>query len=111
MTTYGSLNNLIIHGVAYATPKVGMGCTILSWTDRIPATIVSVSKSGKSFEFTYDDYHRTDTNGLSENQTYEYTSRPDGVRNKARLCKDKRYKCHGRIVIVGIRERYEDPHF
>jgi hypothetical protein len=49
------------------------GATILSWTDRHPATVVDVFTQGK---FTYitvqkDNYTRTDNNGLSDNQTYE----------------------------------------
>jgi hypothetical protein len=97
--------------VAPPTPQVGMGCTKISWTDRTPCTIVSVSKSGKSFDFTYDDYRRTDTNGWSEHQEYEYTPRPDAPRSRARLCKDGRYKCHGMTILVGEREKYDDPHF
>lgn len=102
---------MLFANIASDFPQVGMGCTTISWTDRNPCTIVSVSKSGKSFEFTYDDYKRIDNNGLSGNQTWEYTSQPDAPRYKARLCKDGRYKHHGQTILVGVREKYDDPHF
>ncbi len=108
---HGSLQNLLLNNVAPTMPEVGMGCTEIMWTDRNPCTIVSVSKTGKSFEFTYDDYKRIDKNGLSDWQTWEYTSRPDAPRYKARLCKDGRYKCRGLTIFVGEREKYSDPSF
>ena len=108
---YGSFTNVMIDRVAPTMPEVGMGCTEIMWSDRNPCTIVAVSKSGKSFDFTYDDYKRIDKNGFSEDQTYEYTPRPDAPRNRARLCKDGRYKCHGVTIRVGIREKYDDPYF
>lgn len=111
MSKFGSYTNILMNNIAPTCPEVGMGCTILSWSDRNPATIVAVSKSGKSFEFTHDHYRRTDKNGFSEVQEYEYTSRPEASRSKARLCKDGRYKCHGQTVLVGEREKYEDPYF
>lgn len=111
MTQYGSFTNQLINNIAPTFPEVNMGCTQLSFTDRNPATIVSVSKTGKSFEFTYDDYRRIDKNGFSEDQKWEYTPRPNAPRHKARLCKDGRYKCHGMTIRVGIREKYDDPHF
>lgn len=45
---YGSLINLLSDaGKQTIKPEVGMGITILSWTDRDAATIIEVSKSGK----------------------------------------------------------------
>ena len=111
MSKFGSLTNILLNNCAPTFPQVGMGCTELSFTDRNPCTIVAVSKTGKSFDFTYDDYRRTDKNGFSEMQTWEYTSRPDAPRHRARLCKDGRYKCHGMTIRVGVREKYDDPHF
>lgn len=108
---YGSGTNQIMDSIAPQNPEVGMGCTILHWSDRSPATIVSVSKSGKSFEFTYDEYRRTDDNGLSDWQVYEYTPRPDGVRYTARLNKHGRFVYAGMTVRVGYREKYFDPTF
>jgi hypothetical protein len=103
--------NEIIKDIAPMFPQVGMGCTILHWTDRSPCTIVAVSKTGKSFDFTYDDYRRTDSNGMSQDQTYEYAPRPDAARYKARLSKDGRYRAQGQVIVVGKREAYFDPHF
>lgn len=108
---FGSMTNLIMNSIKPEHPQVGMGCTVLSWTDRHPATIIKVSPSGKTFQFTYDLYRRTDTNGWSEVQEYEYISNPDASPHTARLTKSGRYKCKGQTVLVGTRERYYDPHF
>ena len=108
---FGSMTNLIMNSIKPDHPQVGMGCTVLSWTDRNPATIMKVSASGKTFEFTYDEYRRTDDNGFSDHQTYEYKPRPDGVRYTARLTKSGRYKCKGQTVVVGEREKYHDFNF
>lgn len=108
---YGSGTNQIMDRIAPQKPEVGMGCTILHWSDRSPATIVRVSPSSKTFEFTYDEYRRTDDNGMSDWQTYEYTPRPDGVRYTARLTKSGQFKYAGQTILVGEREKYFDPTF
>jgi hypothetical protein len=61
-------------------PTVGMGATVLLWTDRHAATITEVFKVGK---FTYvcaqqDKAIRNDGNGMSESQGYDYTPNPNG---------------------------------
>ena len=59
-------------------PVVGMGATILLWTDRHAATITEVFVLGK---YTYvkvrqDTSKRIDKNGMSEDQDYEFTPNP-----------------------------------
>jgi hypothetical protein len=46
-TQTGSLFNHLISGSASPAPVVGLGATILAWTDRRAATITEVSPSGK----------------------------------------------------------------
>lgn len=65
-------------------PEVGMGVTILHWTDRSAGTITEVRKAGKAkprtlLVITSDFATRTDDNGMSESQEYEYTRNPNGV--------------------------------
>ncbi len=63
-------------------PEVGMPVTFLGYTDRNPGTIVQTFTIGafRYFQATHDHYQRTDDNGMSEMQTYDYTPRPKAQR-------------------------------
>jgi len=80
-TETGSLiNNIMSRQVIGApAPTIGMGATKLSWSDRHPATICSVEvKNGVTIiGVQEDDYIRTDNNGMSESQSYEFTPQPN----------------------------------
>lgn len=112
------------------TPEIGMGATILSWTDRHAATIRSVEQyRGKLLvSVTRDRAIRTDSNGLSECQRYEYepcSEAPrewfwfDGAtwreasidestgRRKFRIAR----KGSGYGLAIGYRKSYCDPSF
>ena len=54
-------------------PEPGMGATVLMYTDRHAATIVRVSRDRRTVWVARDTATRTDTNGMSESQTYAYT--------------------------------------
>jgi len=103
-------------------PQVGMGATLLSWTDRYPATVVEWD--GKIIAVTEDDYVRTDKNGMSESQEYEFTPNPNRARQYFRREKNgswvsirkneetgrwNRTECGG--LIVGFRKKYHDYSF
>jgi hypothetical protein len=45
-THTGSLTNHIYSRAVPITPEVGMGCTLLSWSDRHPATIIDIFTKG-----------------------------------------------------------------
>lgn len=107
----GQIGNFIRHKCP--NPEVGMGATILSYTDRTAATIVSVNKSGKTIEITRDEATRVDDNGMSESQKYEFKTKPDAPKVKVRLRKDGQWRIlkDGRKVIVGHREKYHDFSF
>lgn len=104
-------------------PTVGMGVTMLSWTDRYAGTIVEVNMKKRYIAVTEDDCKRIDNNGLSESQEYEYTSMMDGYRNYYRKDSKGAWRaCHfnenGRLVysgnrglIIGRREKYHDFSF
>lgn len=84
-TQTGSLiNHLYSRGViGQPQATVGMGATILGFTDRHPATVVEVFSIGKAtaIKVQYDDARRLDKNGISESQEYEFTPNPNaGVR-------------------------------
>ena len=76
---HGSLQNLLM-GSGTTTPKIGDGATVLCWTDRHAATVVAVSKSGKTVSVQRDTQKRIDSNGMSEMQEYECTPNPNGFR-------------------------------
>lgn len=113
----GSLVNLVTTDGKQADPKVGDGATICGWTDRHAATIVEVSKSGKAVAVQYDHAKRTDANGMSESQTYEYSANPEGRKEVYTLRKNGAWvkqgeplKDGGRISI-GARNSYYDFSF
>jgi hypothetical protein len=61
-------------------PYVGMGATLLSWSDRHAGTIVEVFKKKDVLyiKVQEDNSVRIDKNGMSESQEYEYSSNPNG---------------------------------
>lgn len=76
-TQTGSLfNHLMTRSAAPVMPKVGDGATICGWTDRYAATVVAVEKNVVTVR--QDHARRTDSNGMSEMQEYEYTPNPNG---------------------------------
>lgn len=107
-------------------PVVGMGVTFLQWTDRSAGTIVEVFKIGNDLAIKTqgDRAERTDKNGFSEDQTYEYTPQPNAAkqvwrfRNNAweqvRLNPESgRWKKveGGGGLRIGVRDAYWDPCF
>ena len=104
----GSLNNWMMaqYGV---DPEIGMGATILGWTDRYPATIVKVTPT--QIHVQRDLYRRIDKNGMSEIQQYEYEEDRQApveiFRKTKRGLRDKA----GHYLSVGERERYYDYSF
>jgi hypothetical protein len=91
-------------------PTVGMGVTVVMWTDRYPGTIVRVSPSGKTFQYQEDKATRTDSNGMSESQTYRFEPNPAATVRTARLTKSG-WKDKGTRIAVGVRSRYYDFSF
>lgn len=122
----GSLANHVWSGPQPIEPEVDMGCTILKWTDRAAATILEVrkTKQGKIKEIVIqeDTATRTDTNGMSESQTYDYTPNPQGTTHTARLLKggwkifegkdeDSGRNSYSAGILIGYRRAYRDYSF
>ena len=59
-------------------PIVGMGVTLKVGTDRYVYTIINVNNSKKQIKIQQDICKRTDSNGHSADQTYEYYNNPNG---------------------------------
>lgn len=71
------LNNLL--GNNATEPAVGMPCTILLYTDRRAYEVIAVAEDGKACTIRAMKAKRTDSNGLSEMQTYAFESNENGA--------------------------------
>lgn len=92
-------------------PEVGDGVTILHWSDRTAATIVWVSPTGKTVRLQEDNAKRTDTNGMSESQTYEFTRNTEATIQTARLTSKGWKITKGSRILIGHRSAYHDYSF
>src|SRR5262245_61336381 len=100
-----SLINHVLSGCDVEA-KVGMGATILCWTDRHAATIVKVTKT--QIHVRQDRATRTDKNGMSEVQSYSYESDEAAGVEVFRLTKKGWRNNKGNGLIVGDRCEYHD---
>lgn len=110
-----SVTNAILAFSRQPKPEVGMGATIVMYTDLYPATIVEVTHSSVTIQ--EDVATRTDKNGLSESQDYTYTTNPKARREVFSLRDTGRYVKRGQPtnggthLVIGTREQYVDPSF
>lgn len=119
MTQYGSMTNYLSDRPAGFEPEVGMGATILMWSDRRPATIVEVIrfKTGaqagqvKAVVIQEDDATRIDSNGMSDAQSYTYEPQPAAAKETFPKRKDGRFASSGVSLRIGSREKYYDYSF
>jgi hypothetical protein len=110
----GSLQNLMAdRATAGKTPEVGDGATVVYWTDRKAATVIEVSQTGHQITVQEDTATRTDKNGMSDAQSYEYTRNAEGATHEATRRKDGSYRLKGgdTRVLVGVRDHYYDFSF
>ena len=113
---HGSLQNLLA-GDSAPAPVVGMGATKVGWTDRHAATIVAVSADGRTVRIQEDRATRTDTNGMSEVQTYEFAPNPSAeievytLRKNGRWVKQGEPMKNGARITIGHRSEYYDYSF
>lgn len=120
-TETGSLMNHLFSREVGVEPAIGMGATLLHWTDRDPATVVAWD--GKLLTVQEDSYKRVDKNGMSESQEYEYTPNPQGSLSHFKRDKNGgwfqviknpetgRFNKRGGGLRLGERERYYDFSF
>ena len=110
-TDTNSFVNAILSGTkGQPAPVVGMGVTLLHWTDRSAGTITRVAPSGKTFWFREDRAIRTDSNGMSEMQSYRHEPDPNSRERRARL-RSGAWKSEGTRIRVGDRNTYHDFSF
>ena len=95
---------------------VGLGATELGYTDRYPFTVVEIL-TPRMVVVQADKFSRTDDNGMSECQDYEYMANPEG--EKVTITRRKNGKWvqkgsgskDGRAFSVGRRRKYHDYSF
>lgn len=89
-----SLQSNIMHAAVKGAPKpsVGMGVTILMWTDRYVGTITEVI-SEKEFLFTRDDTVADKSKGELQmgHQDWIHTPLPEGPKILAKMGRDGRW--------------------
>lgn len=116
----GSLFNMLMDGDKPLVPEVGMGATILYWSDRSAATIMKVSEDKKHVWISQDIATRTDKNGMSDDQSYTYeTVNADKPETwiEYTLRKDGKYHAKGDrmrgslSLLIGSRREYYDYSF
>lgn len=119
-TETASVTNHLLSGTKGApTPVVGMGATVLMWSDRHAATIVEVQtfKTGtragqvSAVVIQRDHATRTDTNGMSESQAYTFTPNADAAKEVYRLTKSGGFKGACGSLRIGDRREYHDYSF
>ena len=113
-TQTGSLINHVISRATPITPEVGMGATILQWSDRTACTIIEVSP--KKIVVQDDIATRTDSYGMSDCQSYDYTPNPEGAKSTYTLRKNGKWiregdSIKGQQVAIGERDHYYDYSF
>ncbi len=128
MKVYGNLMNRFAENKQAVEPAKGVGVTFYLYSDRHAGTIQCVWTEG-AYSFiavTEDDAKRTDKNGMSEMQDYEYTEQPDGYQMIYRRKTDSaepwrsvhksdkgRWKLTGSTtsISIGWRDAYHDFSF
>jgi hypothetical protein len=121
-------------------PTIGMGVTLLSWTDRNAGTIVAIEKDKQGrvmIHVTEDDSRVISGSSFDGSADYAYTPRPDGHRYTFRRNDDgmwqevyqkvldydddgnvakrstrwSKVSGGGKGLRIGERETYRDPSF
>ena len=113
----GSLMNHVMSSAQAPDPQVGMGATVLCWTDRHAGTIIEVTAN--AFVVRRDKAIRTDPHGMSDSQDYRYEADPNGslymfkrvARGKAKGAWRERGMKDGNGVLIGHRDAYHDYSF
>lgn len=111
-----SLTNFMLSGTkGQPDPEVGMGATKLMYTDRHACTIVEVK--GKTIGIQRDNAVRTDNNGMTESQDYEYSPNVNAPieyftqRKNGAWVKAKESMRGGTRLRIGERKEYYDYSF
>lgn len=112
----GNVMNRLMERSKMPAPVVGMGVTETRWSDRVAYTVVEIYND-KTVVVQEDTAKRTDLNGMSDAQDYEYTPNPKGRKVTLTLRSDgvwreKGVKKRGASGwLFGVRRAYYDYSF
>lgn len=116
MKIYGNIINRVKENIKSLTAEVGMGATMMLWSDRVPYTIHKVDD--KKLWASMDNAKMVKGNAQSEKQHYVYSNLNQDKPERwilFTLRKDGRWHqgttLQGSILLIGRRERYDDPSF
>lgn len=101
-------------GPEFKMPAKGDGVTQIVGSDCYPFTVSRVHPDGMRCWVKADDFKRTDTNGFSETQTYEYTQNPNAEEIALRWTGKRWQNVAGARWTpyrIGERKAYTDPSF
>jgi hypothetical protein len=109
MRVQGNIINRIAEDFKPKVPEVGMGATLLMYSDRHAYTITEVK--GNKLWAVEDKAIRTDSNGMSDSQSYRYepgTGKPElfSLRKDGRWHEGTTLK--GTVLQIGERDAYHD---
>ena len=118
-TQTGSLINHLLSGADNPRPEVGIGATILKWTDREAGTVTEVikNKAGKAVEVVVqEDEAEPEFKGMTDSQSYTYKLDPNGRKSRFTLRRNgawvaKGDSIKGTQVAFGYRRKYHDFSF
>lgn len=119
MGQFGSLVNMMIgQSGKNEEPEVGMGATMLGWTDRNAATIVEVNKTKTRIGVQRDKATRIDDKGMTDSgQEYTFERDPGAhivyysLRKNGRWIRVGEPIHSGARVAIGYRDEYYDFSF
>lgn len=108
MRVYGNLMNRISEHSLNPEPIKGMGATIYMYSDRLPATVIDISASGKTVTLREDDvaewknYYGVTFAPNRDGRTWTARKRANGTWRTLKS---------GEGVTLGMRAAYRDPSF
>lgn len=113
----GSLINRLMEKSAQPEPMLGMGATILMYSDRHACTVVEINKNGNIIGVQRDKAERTDNHGMSDSQSYQYSPNTDARVEYFRKRKNGTWVQQGEPmkggtqIALGYRDSYHDYSF
>ncbi len=114
MSTGSAVNYLMSGTKGQPEPLIGMGATILMYSDRHACTIVAINKKGNIIGVQRDKAERTDRGGMSDDQSYSYSPQTDAAieyfrkRKNGAWIKNGEPMRNGTQIALGYRKQYYD---
>jgi hypothetical protein len=94
-------------------PEIGMGATIVMWSDRLACTIVQITHGGKRIVIQRDTISWIPNPSAPSSPIFQYSPNPQGGIYHATKRKDGSYRLTRKttMVWIGTRQEYYDRDF